>query len=270
MRITGLGQGVDKTGALAAEAMTRTLHVLNGYGALLRQHGVGRQRAVATSATRDASNGSAFLDAAEHALGVKPERLSGDAEARLSFQGATAGLASSRGPFLVFDIGGGSTEFVLGLREPEALVSVQLGCVRLSERHLHTDPPTAAQLEACFADTRHELGRVRSVLDVSRARTVLGLAGTVTAIAALQLGLDHYDARRTHHSVLTLAQVETQFMRLSAVNLAERRALLAEPKRADSILGGAAALLTILRELSIAELLVSEHDILDGLAASLL
>jgi exopolyphosphatase / guanosine-5'-triphosphate,3'-diphosphate pyrophosphatase len=269
MRITRLGQGVDVTGALATEAIARTVAVLNEYRALIERADVQRIRATATSAARDASNSQDFFDAAERALGVRPELLSGDEEARLSFQGATHGLPRREAPFLVIDLGGGSTEFVLGTVEPEAQLSTQMGCVRMTERHLKTDPPTTEQLAGCFTDVRRELIQVRRVIDVSQARSVIGLAGTVTALSAMQLGLTHYDASRTHHSRLTRAQVETLFARLSAATVAERRLMLAEPARAEVIVGGAAVLLTILRELAIDELLVSERDILDGLAATL-
>ena len=269
MHITRLGEGVDASGALHERAIERTVSVLSEYGVAIEKHAVERVRAVATSAARDARNSQEFFAAAETALGTRPELLSGETEALLSFRGATAELASDAGPFLVIDIGGGSTEFVLGDSAPEMAISIDVGCVRLSERHLATDPASSAELEACFFDVRKELARVRSVLDPKRARLVVGLAGTVTALSALHLGLERYDAARTHHSVLSRTIVETLFERLSRSTLAERRALLVEPARADSIVGGAAVLVQILRDLDIDELLVSEHDILDGLAASL-
>jgi exopolyphosphatase/guanosine-5'-triphosphate,3'-diphosphate pyrophosphatase len=270
MRMTRLGQGVDVSGSLDADAIARTVSVLIEYRASSVRYDVSRLRAVATSAARDAKNSRAFFDAAERALGVRPELLSGEEEASLSFRGATAGLNASEGPFLVIDIGGGSTEFVLGVSQPEALISLQMGCVRMAERYfVAEDPPTSEQVDACLADVRGLLSRVREVIDVRRARRVLGLAGTVTALAALTLGLRRYDASQTHHSVLTRAQVEAAFALLIGSNLDARRKLLAEPQRAEVILGGAAVLLTILREFSLPELLVSEHDILDGLAASL-
>lgn len=268
MRITRLGQGVDLNGVLAADAIARTLKVLAEYGRSIAQHAARRVRAVATSAVRDAANGQAFFDAAEHDLGARPELLTGEDEALFSFRGATAGLARSEGPFLVVDLGGGSTEFVLGTNQPEALISVQLGCVRMTERHLKTDPPTGEQIDACIADVRQELTQVRKAIDLGRARRVIGLAGTVTALAALKLGLGHYNAELTHHSVLSRAEVETLTARLLLSTAEERRAWLAEPERAEVIVGGAAVLLTLLQEFSIPELLVSEHDILDGLAAS--
>ena len=269
MRITRLGQGVDVTGALQAEAISRTTAVLREYHALCERWAVQRIVATATSAARDATNSTEFFEAAEGALGVRPQLLSGEDEARFSFRGATAELRAADGPFLIMDIGGGSTELVLGVSEPEALVSLQLGCVRMTERHLKTDPPTESELTACLADIRSQLASSKTRFDARRARRVIGLAGTVTALSALQLGLTHYDATRTHHSTLSRSQVETLFERRSRASVAERRGLLAEPKRADVIVGGTAVLVTILRELEISELLVSEHDILDGLAASL-
>jgi exopolyphosphatase / guanosine-5'-triphosphate,3'-diphosphate pyrophosphatase len=268
MRITRLGQGVDVSGALAAAAIARTVAVLKQYRALCERHGVERLRATATSAARDARNRDEFFDQAERALGVRPELISGDEEARLSFAGATADLPRAAGPFLIMDIGGGSTELILGDREPEALVSLQLGCVRMTERHLKSDPPSAEQLAACLADVERTLITARSI-DAERAKRVVGLAGTVTALSAMQLGLEHYDAKRTHHSTLTLAQVEDLFRKLSAATTVERRRLLVEPERADVIVGGAAVLLGCFRHFEIAELLVSEHDILDGLVATL-
>jgi exopolyphosphatase/guanosine-5'-triphosphate,3'-diphosphate pyrophosphatase len=266
MRITRLGQGVDVSGELAPDAIARTVAVLAEYRLLCERHGVARIRATATSAARDARNSAHFFDQAERALGTRPELLSGADEARLSFQGATADVAPELGPFLIMDIGGGSTELVVGRHEPAALASLQLGCVRMSERHLKSDPPSAAELAACQADVERVLGSTQ--IDARGAQTVVGLAGTVTALSAMQLGLERYDASRTHHSKLTLAQVESAFQALSRASLAERRELLVEPQRADVIVGGAAVLLGCLRHFGIRELLVSEHDILDGLAAS--
>jgi exopolyphosphatase/guanosine-5'-triphosphate,3'-diphosphate pyrophosphatase len=270
MRMTRLGQGVDVSGSLAPDAIARTTAVLAEYAARLRSHGVRRVRAAATSAARDAKNGQVFFDAAQAALGVRPELLSGDAEARLSFDGATHGLPKSDGPFLVIDLGGGSTEFVLGTDRPEAEISVQMGCVRMTERYLRSDPPTAYELEACAAGVRSVLAPVPAVVDVKKARCAVGLAGTVTALSAMQLGLTTYDATRTHHSRLSAAQVVTLCTRLASAPLIERRRMLVDPQRAELIVGGALVLSTLLSELGIEQLLVSERDILDGLAASLL
>ncbi|MFI5309026.1 MAG: exopolyphosphatase [Polyangiales bacterium] len=269
MRITRLGQGVDQLHRLQQDAIARTCAVLAEYGTLIARHQAGRVRATATSAARDADNSEAFFDAAERALGTRPELLPGEVEAELSFRGATADLDPALGPFLVIDLGGGSTEFVLGQREPEQLLSLDIGCVRMTERHLHDDPPTAAQLDACLTDVSARLLAAKRAVDVKRARCVVGLAGTVTALAALQLELGRYDPGRTHHCRLTREQVHALLLRLATCNVEARRAMLLEPKRAEVIVGGAVVLFAIMRELEIAELLVSETDILDGLAASL-
>jgi exopolyphosphatase/guanosine-5'-triphosphate,3'-diphosphate pyrophosphatase len=270
MQITRLGQGVDKTGVLHADAIARTVDVLRSYASLIERHGASRVRATATSAARDASNSREFFDRAEAVLGIRPELLRGDEEARLSFRGATSGLDPSQGPFLVVDIGGGSTEFILGQDSPRALISIDLGCVRMTERHMAHDPPQPAELAACLSDVGAQLAKVRTALPLEQARQMIGLAGTVTSLAALQQGLTHYDARRTHHARLTRPQVEALFQRLIGADLTARRAMLAEPKRAEVLIGGSCVLLGILRGLDIHELLVSETDILDGLCASLL
>lgn len=269
MVITRLGAGVDASGALKPDAVARTTAVLSRYAATIARHRVARVRAAATSATRDAANGTTFLQLAERILGTRPELLTGTQEAVLGFRGATAGLARERGPFLVIDIGGGSTELVLGVGDPEATVSIDVGCVRMTERCLRSDPPAADELDACTQTVRDELATVRQAIDVRRACCAVGTAGTVTTIAAMALGLDRYDARLTHHSVLARAEVEAQLVRLQRASVAERRAMLAEPGRADVIVGGAIVLATLMRELDVPELLVSEHDILDGLAMSL-
>jgi len=265
--ITRLGDGVDTSGRLSDEAMERVARCVAEYAGRARELGSEPPLAVATSAVRDAENGDEFLDAAGLALGVRPELLSGDEEARLSFRGATADIAPQEGPFLIIDLGGGSTVLVLGESEPEAAVSLQLGCVRMTERHLKSDPPTSGELAACVADVRRTLKGAH--IDASRAKTFVGLAGTVTALAGMQLGLRAYDASRTHHSLLTLEQVEAAFQRLSSLDVASRRPLLAQPERAEVIVGGAAVLATLLRHFDIRTLRVSEHDILDGLAARL-
>jgi exopolyphosphatase/guanosine-5'-triphosphate,3'-diphosphate pyrophosphatase len=269
MHITRLGQDVDRTGVLSEEAIARTVAVLETYAATMRGLNVQRVRATATSAARDAQNRDVFFSAASRALGSAPECIPGEEEALLSFRGATAGLDLSQGPFLVVDIGGGSTEFVLGSQAPEALISVDMGCVRMTERHLHTDPPRSAEIDALFADVREQLQKVRSVMEPSRAHRMIGLAGTITALALLRTGSKRYDPALTHHSTLTRPEVEALFAQLARADVGARRAMLAEPKRAEVIVGGAAVLLGILREFAIEALLVSESDILDGLAASI-
>lgn len=271
MQITRLGQGVDHSGALSEEAIARTLAVLESFRAELDCLHVSRVRATATSAARDASNSSLFFDSVEAVLGHRPELISGDEEALLSFQGATKNLASDiPPPFLIIDIGGGSTEFALGTDRPEQLVSVPMGCVRMTERHFKSDPPTTDEIATCVRDVQRVLRQqVLPAIDVQRARTVLGLAGTISSFAHMNLNLTQYDGKRTQHSRLSLARTTELQQQLLSQDAAGRRKLLAEPKRAEVIVGGAVVLVTIMRELSIDSMLVSESDILDGLAASL-
>jgi exopolyphosphatase/guanosine-5'-triphosphate,3'-diphosphate pyrophosphatase len=269
MQITRLGQGVDDTGKLHPDAIARTVKVLAEYGHLIQKHQVAKVRATATSAARDADNAQEFFDAAQRALSVRPELLPGEEEARLSFQGATTGLDRTLAPFLVVDIGGGSTEFVLGTSAPEALISVDMGCVRMTDRHLHSDPATPAEIAAACADVRNVLEPVKRAIPYARARTMVGLAGSITTLGAMSLGLSHYDPSRTHHMRLTRGEVQRLCEQLGRASVAERRAMLIDAKRAEVILGGALVLRTILEELDLTELMVSETDILDGLAASL-
>ena len=269
MVITRLGQDVDRTGRLHPDAIARTTEVLREYRSLLERHAVQRVRATATSAARDASNSELFFSAAEAALGTRPELISGEEEATLSFRGATSGLDPQRGPFLILDIGGGSTEFALGSSAPEALISVPLGCVRMTERFIHNDPPTADELLACEEGTRAALSEVKRRVPYERARLTIGLAGTITSLASLAKGSLRYDPAVTHHSRLSRHEVKALCGRLAEVSVAERRSMLAEPKRAEVLVAGAVVLHTIMQELALDELTVSETDILDGLAASL-
>jgi exopolyphosphatase / guanosine-5'-triphosphate,3'-diphosphate pyrophosphatase len=269
MRVVRLGQGVDRTGELAAEALERTRLALVDYAATCRELGVERVRMVATSATRDARNRDDFRTMVEAVLGVPPEVVSGDEEAALSFDGATRGLDPARGPFLVIDIGGGSTELVLGTTAPEAALSVDVGCVRLTERHLLDDPPTSDQVAAAEADVDEALRRVREVVPVERARTAVGLAGSVTTVAALALALEAYDPDRIHLSRIASADVAEVADRLLAMTRAERAALpVMHPGRVDVIGAGALVLATVVDRLALADVVVSESDILDGIAWS--
>ena len=277
LELVRLGQGVDATGRLAPDALARTLRVLRAYAAIIEAAGVSAVRVVATSATRDAANAAEFVTGVRDVLGIEPEVLSGEDEARLSFTGATAELAGrAAGPYLVADIGGGSTEFVLGdpMAGPdgpaEAAVSVNIGCVRLTERHLHGDPPTEAEVAAARADIDAALDVVEAKIPVAEARTLVGLAGSVTTVAALALGLDGYDAARIHHARISAAAAADQAMRLLAQTRAERAALaVMHPGRVDVIGAGALVLARIMERFGFGEVLVSEHDILDGLAWSL-
>lgn len=272
MTITRLGQGVDKTGQLDPAAITRTTDALREYRGLLDQHGVTKVRATATSAARDAANRDDFFAAANDALGVVPELLSGDEEGRLSFAGATAGLDPHDGPFLVVDIGGGSTELVIGSTAAEAGRSLQMGCVRLTEQWLHGDPPTAVELSNAVGWVRDDLEALRLELPVlDGGRKLIGLAGTVSAVAAIEQGLASYDRDRIHHFVLTKAAAEDVFRTMATEALADRiHNPGLERERADVIVGGCIVLVCVMRVFGFNELLVSESDILDGLVASLL
>jgi exopolyphosphatase/guanosine-5'-triphosphate,3'-diphosphate pyrophosphatase len=270
MRITRLGQGVDKARALAPEAIERSVAVPREYGQVIRELGATKVRATATSAARDSSNRDAFFVPATEALGVEPELLSGADEARLSFLGATAGLTAPS-PYLVVDIGGGSTEFALGTTEPEALCSIDVGCVRITEQFLTSDPPTAEELSGAVSVVRDYLADVeRDVPGARGAHTLVGLAGTVTTIAAIELGLPEYDSAALHHFRLSKAAAEDVFRTLALESLAQRRHNPGlEPERVDVIVGGAVVLVAILRAFGFDEMLVSEADILDGLVRSL-
>lgn len=272
MRIVRLGEGVDATGRFTPAALDRTFTALAELAGYARANRAERIRLVATSATRDAANRAEFAAGVREILGVPPEVLSGRQEAALSFAGATRELCPERvpGPYLVIDIGGGSTEFVLGDEAVHSAISVDIGCVRLTERWLAGDPPTPEQVAGAVADIRAALVAVRQQVAVARARTVVGLAGSVTTIAALALRLASYDARRIHHARLSAAQVAAVCGQLIAASRAERAGLaVLHPGRRDVIGAGALVLDTICRELSVPEVLVSEHDILDGVAYAL-
>ncbi|HUQ62185.1 MAG TPA: Ppx/GppA phosphatase family protein [Acidimicrobiales bacterium] len=271
MRITRLGEGVDATGRLADGAIERTVAVLSEYRRVMDAHGVDRVRMTATSAARDATNRAEFFDAAAVVVGAPPELLTGAEEARLSFLGATAELNPADGPFLVFDIGGGSTEFAAGTSEPEGVLSVDIGCVRLTEKFLHHDPPAPEELSQIVSVARDYLEDVaREIPSASGARQLVGLAGTVTTVAAIELGLAEYDKERTHHFVLTRAAVEDVFRTLATENRAQRLHNPGlEEGRVDVIVAGAAILVSVMRYFDRDECLVSEADILDGLVSSL-
>jgi len=230
-------------------------------------------RVTATSAARDAANRDEFFAAAQEAVGVTPELLGGDEEGRASFRGATAELDPADGPFLVVDIGGGSTEFAFGSPDggPEAVLSTDIGCVRLTEKFLHSDPPAPEELSQAFDIVRGHLDDViREIPGVVGAGRFVGLAGTVTTMAAIEIGLPTYDRDRVHHFVLTRQAAEDVFRTLATE---PRRLRIHNPgleeARADVIVGGAAILVGIMRYLDLQDCLVSESDILDGLVASL-
>lgn len=270
--ITRLGQGVDQTRRLAPEAIDRVAATLGEYRKLLDEHDVSKVRITATSAARDAVNRDAFFDVAEAAVGWRPELLSGGEEGRLSFAGATAGLDAVNGPFLVVDIGGGSTEFIVGTTEPLGVTSIDVGCVRLTERFLHGDPPHPGELSDALSVVRVYLDDVvREVPQTMDAARLVGLAGSVTTVAAVELGLATYDADRIHHFVLTRAAAEDVFRTLATERRDDRRANPGlEEGRVDVIVGGALVLVAVMRYFDFDECLVSEADILDGLVQTLL
>ena len=271
MTITRLGQGVDATRTLAPEAIERTVAVLRRYRDVMDRHNVERVRMTATSAARDALNRAEFFDAAELVVGARPELLSGDEEGRLSFAGATAELDAADGPFAVVDIGGGSTEFAVGSTEPDGVLSLDIGCVRITEKFIHSDPPAPEELSQAISVVHSYLEDVaREIPSVKEARRLVGLAGTVTTMAAVEIGLPVYDRDRIHHFVLTRDAAEDVFRTLATESRADRIFNPGlEEERADVIVGGAAVLVAIMRHFDFEDCLVSEADILDGLAATL-
>ena len=276
MTIVRLGEGIDRTGVFSQAALERTFSAVEGYAHLMAAHGVSAARFVATSASRDASNREVFVDGVRERmrsiamLDVAPEVIPGDEEAALSFRGATDGLPGLQRPALVVDIGGGSTEFVLGSDGPDAVRSVDIGCVRMTERHLHDDPPTRAQIEATVADVDAAIDRAAEVVPLDRARSLVGVAGTVTTIAAIAHDLPEYDAARIHGLVVESAEVEAISTRLLGMTRAERAAIpVMHPGRVDVIGGGGLVLARIAARTGL-PVIASEHDLLDAIAYRLL
>jgi exopolyphosphatase/guanosine-5'-triphosphate,3'-diphosphate pyrophosphatase len=279
MRVTRLGEGVDMNRKLSAEAIDRTIEVLREYRRRMDDNGVTRARMVATSAARDASNSGEFLSAAKEVTGVEPELLSGEQEGRLSFRGATSDLPADFGrgasEELVIDIGGGSTELVVGVpgvvEDSIRVLSLDIGCVRVTERFFDVDPPTPAQVKAARSAVGHELQRAREILQVRGDKDrVIGLAGTVSTLGSLSQGFESYDRDRVHHTVLSAQDVEGWLGRLAsepASARAERPGM--EPGRADVIVGGVLILSEAMSAFGRSTCLVSEADILDGMVAGL-
>jgi exopolyphosphatase / guanosine-5'-triphosphate,3'-diphosphate pyrophosphatase len=270
MRITRLGQGVDATGHLHDDALARTLSTLEDYAGRWRALGVDRVRVAATSAVRDAADRARFFDGVVARTGAAAEVLSGEEEGRIAFLGATA-TVTGQPPIVVLDIGGGSTELIRGTTTVEAMSSRQLGCVRLTERALHTDPPTAAELGAARGLVDSELDAVEELVDPAAARTLVGVAGTITTIAALYLELPAYEPARIHGTRVPAADVAAITGRLCGMTVAQRRGLgPMAPGREDVIHAGAIILERVVQRFGFADVLVSETDILDGLAIELL
>ncbi len=269
MVITRLGRGVDETGRIAPDALRRTVDVLATFCRRARALHAERIHVGATSAVRDAANRAEYEAAVLQHAGAPLTVLSGEREAALSFRGATTGLAlaGAEPPFLVQDIGGGSTEYVVGAAEPEAAISTQMGSVRLTERFLTTDPPRAPELEAMAAAVEIVLDGVEAGVPVDRAQTFVAVAGTATTVQALALGLPFYDPERIHRTWLALADAERVLADLAAMTNAERAALpVMAPGRGDVIVAGALVLARSMRRFGFDRALVSETDILDGLA----
>ena len=275
MRITRLGEGVDRTRRLRPEAVARTLAALREFRATMDAERVTRARLVATSAVRDAEDGDRFLRSASEVVGAEAELLSGVEEGRLAYAGATADLPQGEGAITVVDIGGGSTELVVKPHGAVLSVSMDIGCVRLTERHLPGDPPAAEQVAAAVIVIGTELDRAVGAVpdfgDLGPGARLVGLAGTVSTLAALELGLSEYDRDRIHHTVLTRAAVVRWSDVLGAETIAERSQRPGLPEgRQDVIFGGALVLREVMARFGFSECLVSESDILDGLVMSVL
>ncbi|WP_416519634.1 exopolyphosphatase [Streptomyces achromogenes] len=277
MTIVRLGQDVDRTGRLAPEALERTFAACREYAGIIKEHGAERVRFVATSASRDAENREDFVRGVLDILGVEPEVISGDQEAEFSFTGATkelTGRTDLARPYLVVDIGGGSTEFVVGDDQVRAARSVDIGCVRMTERHLvHggevCDPPTGEQIAAIRADVEAALDLAERTVPLREARTLVGLAGSVTTVSAIAQELPEYDSARIHHSRISRERVREITEWLLRSTHAERAAVPSmHPGRVDVIGAGALVLLAIMERTGAEEVVVSEHDILDGIAWS--
>ncbi|MFF5571592.1 Ppx/GppA phosphatase family protein [Streptomyces luteogriseus] len=277
MTIVRLGQGVDRTGRLAPEALQRTFAACREYAGIIKEHGAERLRFVATSASRDAENRDEFVRGVLDILGVEPEVISGDQEAAFSFTGATKELAGGDRlpkPYLVVDIGGGSTEFVVGDDRVRAARSVDIGCVRMTERHLVrdgvvSDPPAEEQIAAMRGDIEAALDLAEQTVPLSEARTLVGLAGSVTTVSAIAQELPEYDSEAIHHSRVSHERVREITEWLLRSTHAERAAVPSmHPGRVDVIGAGALVLLSIMERIGAQEVVVSEHDILDGIAWS--
>ncbi|MDP1712398.1 MAG: Ppx/GppA phosphatase family protein [Candidatus Nanopelagicaceae bacterium] len=270
MEIVRLGQGVDKTGQFHPDAIARTLKAVDDFSVELRRRGVEKLRFCATSATRDATNRDLFLEGVHERLGIYPEVISGDEEAALSFQGASKELPFGEAPFLVVDIGGGSTEFVFGHTEVEAAKSVNIGCVRMSERHFHSDPPSAEEIALATADIDAAIEEAARVVPIKEAKTLIAVAGTATTVAAAALGLSEYDPRAIHLSRVSAKRVH-EISKLFLEMTHDRRKALPymHEGRVDVITAGSLVLSRIMVATGADEFVASESDILDGMAWSL-
>ena len=267
MEVVRLGQGVDKNKAFDPEAIERTLKVTQEYADLIAAKGVERVRFCATSATRDATNRQLFIDGVRNILGIEPEVIPGTEEAALSFMGATTELHGSDGPFLVVDIGGGSTEFVLGTTAVSAAKSVNIGCVRMAERHLNQQPPTSDSISAATGDIDAAIASAAEDVAIKSAQTLICVAGTATTVAAAALGLSEYDRYSIHLSRIPAARVHEVAAMFQSMTRDEIAALgYMHPGRVDVITAGSLVLSRVLHATGATEFVASESDILDGIA----
>lgn len=270
MTIVRLGEGIDRTGRFSDAALQRTFAATADFAIQIAEHGATKIRFCATSASRDASNKEELTEGITALLGVAPEIIPGEEEAALSFIGATGGLPASTGPFLVVDIGGGSTEFVLGTEAVEAAISVDIGCVRMTERHMQSDPPTEEEISATIADVDAAITTALSAVPIDRMHRLVAVAGTATTIAAAALDLDSYQPERIHESEITRNQVDSVRDRFLSMTREERAALAyMHPGRVDVIGAGAVVLARIMERVGATSVTISEHDILDGIALAL-
>jgi exopolyphosphatase/guanosine-5'-triphosphate,3'-diphosphate pyrophosphatase len=270
MEIVRLGQGVDETGQFHPDAIVRTLTAVDKFAAEIAKRGVEKIRFCATSATRDATNRHLFVDGVRERLGIELEVISGDEEAALSFAGAIKDLDPSNGPFLVVDIGGGSTEFVFGTSTVEAARSVNIGCVRMTERHFASDPATAQQIELARTDIQAAIAQAAAVVPITKAKTLVAVAGTATTVAAAALDLPEYDRYAIHLSRISAQQTHDAATMFATSTREQRLALgYMHPGRVDVIAAGSLVLSEIMKATGASEFVASESDILDGMAFSL-
>ena len=270
MEIVRLGQGVDQTGEFHTDAISRTLAAVDKFANEITKRGVEKVRFCATSATRDAKNRDLFINGVKARLGVTPEVISGEEEAALSFAGATKDLPNSISPFLVIDIGGGSTEFVLGAQKVAQAKSVNIGCVRMSERHFKSDPATQSEIESARKDIQSAINQAAQVVDIKAAKSLIAVAGTATTVAAAALELPVYDRYAIHLSRISAEQTHEVSERFLKLTRKERAALgYMHPGRVDVIGAGSLVLSEIIKAVGAKEFIACESDILDGIAFSL-
>jgi exopolyphosphatase/guanosine-5'-triphosphate,3'-diphosphate pyrophosphatase len=270
MEIVRLGQGVDETGQFHPDAIARTLAAVDKFAAEIAKRGVEKIRFCATSATRDATNRHLFVDGVRDRLGIELEVISGDEEAALSFAGAIKDLDPNNGPFLVVDIGGGSTEFVFGTSTVEAARSVNIGCVRMTERHFASDPATVQQIESARTDIKAAIAQAAAVVPITQAKTLVAVAGTATTVAAAALDLPEYDRYAIHLSRISAQQTHDAATMFATSTREQRLALgYMHPGRVDVIAAGSLVLSEIMKATAASEFVASESDILDGMAFSL-